>query len=219
MGALAVVLLVAGSYGVMQQRSATQEEIRSLQAALATAASPEDVNASRAAAREAKRESARLASQADALRSENRRLLDTVAGLEAQLDAQREAQGTGLPEPSVSATPAKPKAAEPQAAAPKTEAPKTAKPAAAAPAATTAATGAPTWFVNFGSYGQRDAAQAWQDRLKPESGKVIIAPSTKDGKTFYRVRVVDIGSRESADKIARSLEREYGLAKLWIGKQ
>ena len=48
---------------------------------------------------------------------------------------------------------------------------------------------------------------------------MIIAPSVKDGKTFYRVRVIELTSRESADKLARSLEQEYGLPKLWVGKQ
>ena len=41
----------------------------------------------------------------------------------------------------------------------------------------------------------------------------------KDGKTFYRVRVIDLPNRDSAEKIARQLEIQYGLSKLWIGKQ
>lgn len=220
-GALALVLLIAGGYGVIQQRSATQEEIRQLQAALATAASPEDVNASRATVRELKRENARLASQTDALRTENRRLLDTVAGLEAQLDAQRAAKGGATPKPAVAA--AKPVASKtPEPVAAKPAAPKP-RPKAATPAPKVAQTPASasgvTWFVNFGSYGQRSAAEAWKTRLKPGSGKVIIAPSSKDGKTFYRVRVINLTSRESADKVARSLEKEYDLSKLWVGKQ
>ena len=231
-GALALVLLIAGGYGVMQQRSETQEEILQLQAVLATAASPEDVNASRAAVRELKRENARLASQSDAYRTENRRLIDTVAELEAQLETQRAAKGKVISKPQPA--PAKPKPVQPKASAPVASAPVAAKPVTppAAPkprpeatrpapvaAQTATNTAAGTWFVNFSSYGQRSTAESWKTRLQPASGKVIIAPSEKDGKTFYRVRVIDLTSRESADKVARSLEKEYGLPKLWIGKQ
>lgn len=226
-GVIALVLLVAGGYGVIQQRSETREEILQLQAALATAASPEDVNASRAAVRDLKRENARLASQGDALRTENRRLLDTVAGLEAQLDAQRAGKGSVAAEPAAAqpkAAPAKPAAAQPKAAPakpaaqPKRSEPVAAKPVPATAQAATIAAGA-NWFVNFGSYGQRAAAETWQAKLKPGAGTVIIAPILKDGKTFYRVRVINLTNRESADKVARSLEQEFGLSKLWVGKQ
>ena len=40
-GVVALILLTAGGYGVMQQRSATDDEIRQLRATLATTASPE----------------------------------------------------------------------------------------------------------------------------------------------------------------------------------
>lgn len=232
-GALALILLIAGGYGVMQQRSETQEEILQLQAVLATAASPEDVNASRAAVRELKRENARLASQSDAYRTENRRLIDTVAELEAQLETQRAAKGKVKSKPQTA--PAKPKPVPPKASAPVASAPVAAKPVTPKPAApkprpeatrpapvaaqTATNPTAGTWFVNFSSYGQRSTAESWKTRLQPASGKVIIAPSEKDGKTFYRVRVIDLTSRESADKVARSLEKEYGLPKLWVGKQ
>ncbi len=231
-GALALVLLIGGGYGVMQQRSETQEEILQLQAALATAASPEDVDASRAAVRELKRENARLASQTDAYRTENRRLIDTVAGLEAQRAAKSTVISKPQPAPAkakpvqpkpsapVAVKPVQPKPSAPVAAKPVTPKPRpeAIKPAPVAAQAPTNPAGV-AWFVNFGSYGQRAAAEAWKTRLKPGSGQVIIAPTSKDGKTFYRVRVIDLTSRESADKVARSLEKEYGLPKLWIGKQ
>jgi cell division protein FtsN len=231
-GALALMLLIAGGYGVMLQRSETQEEILQLQAALATAASPEAVNASRAAVRELKRENARLASQTDAYRTENRRLIDTVAGLEAQRAAKGKVISKPQPAPAktkpvqpkpsetVAAKPVQPKPSAPVAAKPVTPKPRpeaTRPPPAAVQIATDSA--GVTWFVNFGSYGQRATAETWKTRLQPGSGQVIIAPSVKDGKTFYRVRVIDLTSRESADKVARSLEKEYGLPKLWIGKQ
>ena len=197
---IALLLLTAGGYGVMQQRSATQEEIRQLRAALATAASPEDVSASRSALQDEKKRANSLAEQVETLRLENRRLADTVNGLEAQLDAQ-----------SLAAAQATKAAATKPVSKP---APAKAVPVKPAPA--TATTG--NWFVNFGSYGQSDIAQQWVQKLQPGAGKVITAPGSRDGKTFYRVRVVNLASRESAEKIARKLEREYGLPKLWIGQ-
>jgi len=98
------------------------------------------------------------------------------------------------------------------------------KPAAAKPAAPQPATPQPVaagtgWFVNFGSYSQRAAAQNWAGKLQPGAGKVVVASGSKEGQTFYRVRVIELSSKESAEKIARQLEREYGLSKLWIGQQ
>ena len=45
---VAVILLVAGGYGVMQERAESNDEIRQLRAALATAASSEDIDKARA---------------------------------------------------------------------------------------------------------------------------------------------------------------------------
>jgi cell division septation protein DedD len=193
---LALLLLTAGGYGVMQQRSATQEEIRQLRAVLATAANPEDVSEIRTALQAAKQNNSEMTAQLDALRLENRRLSDTVNGLEAQQAAiaKQAAEAIALKKASPKPTPPVSK-----------------------PAVVATTTG--SWFVNFGSYGQSDIAQQWVHKLKPGSGEVITAPSVRDGKTFYRVRVINLPSRTSAEKISRTLEREYGLPKLWIGQQ
>lgn len=229
---VALILLIAGGYGVMQQRSATQEEIRELRAALATAASPEEVAESRSAAAEAEQRNVQLKEQLYTLSAENRRLADTVAGLEAQMAAQEKAIAEAMTKakPATAAGPAaKPAAkppAKPAAVAQARPAPKPApvakpKPAPVTtpePAATTAAA-AGTWFVNFGSYGSAAVAQEWTQKLKTPAGRVITAPSERDGRTFYRVRVVDLPNKLAAQNVARGLEEQYGLSKLWVGKQ
>lgn len=196
---LAIVLLAAGGYGVMQQRSATQDEIRELRAQLATAAKPAEVSTSRNDLREAKQRNIEMAVAMESLKLENRRLSDTVAGLETQLDAQQKALAKPKPAPAPKASPVK------------------VAPVASKPAVTTPSGG--NWFVNFGSYGQREAAQSWATKLKPDNGNAVVTTGSKDGKTFYRVRVIDLPNRDSAEKIARQLEIQYGLSKLWIGKQ
>ncbi len=202
---VALLLLAAGGYGVIQQRAVTQEEIRQLQAALATAANPAAVSTSRDALQKVQEQNTRLQAAADALTLENRRLSDIVAGLESQLQAQREAvTQPAAATPGPAAVKAATKPAAPQPAAP--------KPTAAV------TTGAP-WFVNFGSYGQRAAAESRAAKLHPTGGTVVVTAGSKDGKTFYRVRVVELTSREAAEKIARQLESEYGLSKLWVGKR
>lgn len=194
-GIVALVLLAAGGYGVIQQRSATQEEIRQLQATLATAASPADVAASREALREIEQRNESLEATIDRLSLENRRLTDTVAGLEKQLAAQ------------LAATKA---VAEKTAAAKPVAAPKP-KPASAA------ASG--DWFVNFSSYSQRSVAQSWAKKLQPSAGKAVVATSTRDGKTFYRVRIIGLADRAAARKVAGQLESAYKLPPLWVGSE
>jgi len=200
--AIAVLLLFAGGYGVIEQRGAAQEEIRQLRAALATAANPEDVSASRQALQEVKALNSELTFTIQSLGAENQRLADTVAGLEKQLDAQvNAAQPVAIAKPA----PAIPK---PEPATPRIT-----------PTASPAFSANGEWFVNFGSYGQQDAAQVWVNKLQPGSGKVIMATSARDGITYYRVRVVGLPDKNTADSIARRLEGRYGLSKLWVGQE
>ena len=197
---LAVVLLAAGGYGVMQQRSATQEEIRELRAQLATAAPPEEVSASRDMQRELKQRNVEMAMELESLRLENQRLSDTVKGLESQLDAQQKA--LAQPKPTKPA----PTVAKP-------------KPAPVPEKTAVAASTGGNWFVNFSSYSQRAAADDWAAKLKPSSGRAVVTTGSKDGKTIYRVRVIGLANRESAQKLAGQLESQYGLSKLWVGQQ
>lgn len=200
---VALVLLVAGGYGVIQQRQATEEEIRQLRAELATAASPSDVSASRQALQDMKAQNDELSRQVESLTRDNRRLADTVAGLEAQLVAQQAAL-------------AKAKTDEPAAQTTQS----TPAPAASSPPAAQS-TAAPTgnWFVNFGSYGQEAIAREWAGRLNPGNGEAVLVAAEVNGRSIYRVRVVGLSDRDSAERVARALEAKYDLPKLWVGKQ
>tara|TARA_R110001599_G_scaffold353459_1_gene592622 strand:- start:334910 stop:336019 length:1110 start_codon:yes stop_codon:yes gene_type:complete len=189
-GIVALLLLAAGGYGVIQQRSATQEEIRQLQASLATAANPADVVASREALREMEQRNEKLAATVDRLSLENRRLADTVTGLEKQLTTAEAAAAKPAPAPRPVAK---------------------AKPASA--------TTGGSWFVNFGSYGQRSAAESWAKKLKPSAGEAVVAAGTRDGKTFYRVRIIGLADRTAARKVAGQLESAYKLPPLWVGSE
>jgi cell division septation protein DedD len=218
---IALLLLVAGGYGVIQQRSAMELEIQELQAALAQAASPEDVAASRSAVTKMRERYEELRITLNSLNLENRRLRDTVAGLESQLDAQQAVTAKAAAKPAAQPAPASPR---PAAAPAKPAAVAAAKPKAAPAVETatpkpTASTSGPGWFVNFGSYSQRGTAESWQKRLQPPGGKVIVSEGNKDGKVFYRVRVVSLSSKDQAERVARQLEKDYGLSRLWVGKQ
>ena len=200
-GLVAIILLAAGGYGVLQQRAATEEEIRQLRAQLATATRPAEVQVDNAALEDARKRNIELSMVMDSLKLENQRLNDTVAGLEAQLEAQQEAlarQPAPTPKP----------APEPVAAKPKP-----------APAVSSSdSSGAGSWFVNFGSYSQRPTADSWASKLKPATGRATVTTGSRDGKTFYRVRVIGLADKATAEGVARQLEREYGLGKLWVGK-
>lgn len=218
---IALLLLVAGGYGVIQQRSAMELEIQELQAALAQAASPEDVAASRSAVTKMRERYEELRITLNSLNLENRRLRDTVAGLESQLEAQQEVTAKAVAKPKTQSAPAAPRPAATPAK-PATVATAKPKPAPKVEAATpkpAAATSGPGWFVNFGSYSQRATAESWQKRLQPPGGKVIVSEGNKDGKVFYRVRVVSLSSKDQAERVARQLEKDYGLSRLWVGKQ
>lgn len=211
---VALLLLAGGGYGVMQQRAEMQEEIRDLRAQLATAAQPQQVTDSRDAQRELNALNAQLQEQLDSITLENRQLTDTVAGLENQLEGQRQA-AIKLEEARAAA---RQKAAT-GSAAPAPAVPVAPKPASKPAATTAAASTTGTWFVNFGSYSQQSVATGWATKLEPSYGKVIVAPATANGKTVYRVRVVDLPSKAEANSVSSRLQQEYKLPTLWVGRQ
>ncbi len=199
---VALLLLGIGGYGVIKQRAENREEIRQLQARLATAAAPAEVTASRDAARAAQEKNRDLEAQVERLTHENENLQAIVNGLETQLAAQQEALQKNPPPAPTKTVVSKPAASKPQAAAPAT-------------AGDISATG---WFVNFSSYTRRDSAEAWVSKLHPEKGRVIVATGESGGKSVYRVRVVDLPDKATAEAVARQLEQQYQLSRLWVGK-
>jgi cell division septation protein DedD len=196
--ALALVLLAAGGYGVMKQRAAMEQEIRDLQAELAVAANPEEVSNTSASLATLQAENTELRTTLSALQDENRQLRDTSAGLEQQLVAQREAASRASPAAPTTAAAPRPTPAPVQAAAP-------------------ASSG--DWFVNFGSYSERSVAEQWSARLKPSSGRVTVTSVQREGSTYYRVRVIGLASDSQAQAVARKLEQDYSLPKLWVGRE
>ncbi len=183
-GAVALVLLIVGGYGVLSERSAMEGELRELRSQLAVAASPQDLAAERTRQRELVEGRDELAAEITALRLENQRLADTVRGLEQQLEAQQAATARA------------------------TEAP---------PAATAPATGSGPWFVNFGSYSQREMAESWAARINPASGEVTV--SSIAGGSLFRVRVVGLEDQASAQQVASDLQEAYDLSRLWVGQE
>ncbi len=198
--ALALVLLAAGGYGVMKQRAGMEQEIRDLQAQLALAANPEEVSSARASLGSLQEDNSELRTLLSELRDENRQLSDTLAGLEQQLVSQRDAAARAAPEPAARAVSPTQPAAQPA-------------PAQPAPASSG------EWFVNFGSYSERRLAEQWAARLKPEAGQVTVNSAQRDGSTFYRVRIIGLASDSQAQTVARTLEQQYELSRLWVGRE
>lgn len=241
-GVIALALLVVGAYGVMQERTRTQEELRELRATLATSANPQDMGANRETLLKLQLSYDELAAEAEALELENRRLSDTVVGLEAQLGIQQavltktipapiqDNPDTGKPKKSAPPSPTAPTAAaapKPVKPDPVTVSSAEVKPASNLPAVHAAVSKNPvttgeegSWFVNFASYSSRDMADSWAVKLRPVAGKVVVVPSSaSNGKNLYRVRVVGLGDKNAAQEVARKLEAAFQVSKLWVGKE
>lgn len=206
---LALVLLGAGGYGVIQQRGAMQAEIRELHARLASTLTPAEVAAGRERRRQIELENETLRSEREALQVENAALGERLSRLQAPL-AQ-------LPVNNQEAAAAKAqREAEAQMARRQRE-----EAAGSRSAANTSAPAGP-WFVNFGSYAQREVADRWASRLDVGEGKVAVqraeTSGNTSGNTLYRVRVVDLATRDAAEQVAVALEREHALPKLWVGR-
>jgi len=199
---VALALLAAGGYGVIKERAAAQAELTELRARLATAVEQQDIEIERDRVRGLEAENGRLLAQLDALTNDNTTLSGQVDSLQQQLEKASA---------SVTAAPAVIKAS-PQPVRPSI-------PSSNSTATPTNSTATGGWFVNFGSYSARAKAQEWADRLQPDSGSVIVAAADSTGGSIYRVRIVGLGSKADAQRIAAQLERTHNLTKLWVGQQ
>ena len=190
---IATLLLTIGGYGILQQRSAMQEEIQQLQqsAAINAAHSNERTMAQNNGIAQ---HNAKLEAAISSLRRENKQLTLTIEKLQTELNSQKKSASSS-PSSTAQKTPVKNSTVN------------------IAPPANH------NWFVNFGSFTQRTAAESWITRLKPEDGKVIVSTGQKNGSTIYRVRVVELSNKQEAQKIAGQLEQQYGLPKLWVGQR
>jgi cell division septation protein DedD len=195
---VALLLLGVGGIGVLQERSTLQDEVTELRSQLATSASPEEVTAARESVRSLEESNQALEDEIARLELENRRLTDMVSGLESQLKNQSAA----VEELERSAEQAREAAAR-----------------RSTTSGSAASAGTGTWFVNFGSYGNREAAETWATRLRKDYGKVIVAPAASQGRSLYRVRVIGLPSKAEAERVARELEQAHDLSKLWVGSE
>ena len=214
--AVALMLLAAGRYGVIQERAEVKEELRQLRETLTTVTSLEDTGASRRALQTLQQSYDGLSINAEALVRENRRLASVVAGLQVQLDDRQALlqPDNELTDTSLSA--GTKLAASDNAEPPAPEASPAPLPTTTAPS-TTVTSG--VWFVNVSSYSTRAAAEKWMTKVRPAAGKVIVSASTREGKTYYRVRVVGLANKNSATQVARELEAGLNLNKLWVGRE
>lgn len=87
------------------------------------------------------------------------------------------------------------------AAPPAQPAPQTAPKAELAPAATVPG----GWLVQVGTFGQKDNAERLVKSLNSGGFAAFLSPTTRGGKTMYRVRVGPAGSRETAAGVASRL--------------
>jgi cell division septation protein DedD len=204
---VALLLLGIGGYGVLQERSAQQNQIRELQARLATAVSQEEARANRQELTTAVQQARTLERDLARLQTENARLSERLEELERDAAAQAErvaAAGEAQREAEQAAR------ASAAAAASRNSAENTAG---------NTAGGGGEWFVNFGSYAQRSVAERWQSRLQPESGRLLIQEAQSNGRALYRLRIVGLADRDSAERVARALERAHQVEKLWVGRE
>lgn len=74
------------------------------------------------------------------------------------------------------------------------------------------------WFVNVATYSQRATAETMVERLREGGRSAAIVPATIGDEPSYRVRVVDLPSRDAAQRAVRELESQLSLRGLWIGE-
>ena len=213
---VALMLLVAGGYGVMQERAAIEKELGELREILTTVANSEDASVSQRALQTLQQSYDKLSKETELLIRENRKLTDAAVALEARLEASKRALATN------SKVADAPGATEKKPPAPsKTEASKP-KPAALTlpPPAVKSTVTAPssTWFVNVSSFSTRANAEQWAAKVQPITPNVIVSAIKRDGKTYYRVRVTGLATKSAAAEMARKLEAGLGLdSSLWVG--
>lgn len=200
----ALILLAAGGYGIIEERASMQDEIRQLQASLATSAPPEEVAASRDALKRTSTHNTQLQLEVEELSRENRSLKAIISGLETQLTAQKAA----LERAPVAAAPAPVKKSAPVAA--ETRPAPEAGPAVSAPSG--------EWFVNFSSYSQRSTAETWSGKLSTEQGRVVVEAAESNGRPIYRVRVINLPDKATAEAVAERLQQKFNTGKLWVGR-
>ena len=96
-------------------------------------------------------------------------------------------------------------AAAPTAAPKPAPAPKAAPAPKSPPATTAPVSGGGKWVVQVGTFGQKDNANRLVTKLGGGGFDAFVSPTTRDGKTLYRVRVGPAGTRDAAGEVAKRL--------------
>jgi len=223
--AAALILLLLGGWGALSERSALKARINALEQSDSRANAAGDLDAKAEQALKDDNQSLRLQlatmrEQYAAMSSEIRDLQETLAAAENN-PAQRTERAAEMADSEAS-----------EAASEKTEA-EILEPAltltsedvvpSSIQAVETAAPVTPAgteglWFVNLGSYIDRDDAVKAIQKLKPmDEGLVIMAGEVK-GRTYFRVRAINFPTRSDAQAAAKQYETTFKMKPLWVGK-
>ncbi|MCW8888888.1 MAG: SPOR domain-containing protein [Gammaproteobacteria bacterium] len=96
----------------------------------------------------------------------------------------------------------------------------TAAPALVAKVAETTKKPAQGWALNLLSLSSRKAANSEVNRLQRAGVNASRAPfTTKEGKTWYRVRVTGFGTYDEAKAYAKTMPKLKGLGDTWVTKE
>lgn len=79
------------------------------------------------------------------------------------------------------------------------------------------ASGGP-WFVNIGSYVDRDVAAESVKQFEPMDDLLVIEAANVNGRTYYRIRATGFATQAEAQSAAKQFETTFNMQPLWVGK-
>lgn len=220
---VAMLLLVIGGYIGIQQLSANRDQFRPLTDSQSRFSEPSEVAASKDSLRKLEEENAKQAVTIEILSLYNTRLSETVKRLEEQLSAgtikseTEQVESVQAESKQANSEPGDSELAESEQNVKADNTVEIAAKEATSSQGIANAEGEGRWFVNFGSYNRRSAAEKWVTKLSPIAGKTIVTAADSGDKTFYRVRVIGLADREQAEKVADLLQTTHNLPPLWVG--
>jgi len=74
------------------------------------------------------------------------------------------------------------------------------------------------WSINIASFSDHGAAKQGYEKVLNIVDKASIKPITVNGKTLYRIRAENYGSRAQAEHEALTLQTKLGLSGLWVSR-
>tara|TARA_B110000503_G_scaffold134307_1_gene213095 strand:- start:713 stop:1882 length:1170 start_codon:yes stop_codon:yes gene_type:complete len=198
----ALVLLVIGSWGAMTEQSALNARIVELNQMNKRAKADGNLNAKAKAALEENNEAMRL--QLVTLREQ-------YAALTSQINSMQEPQADNI---AVVSEPTTELSGDPGASAASSLS--IAGNAAVATVIPTASGG--PWFVNIGSYDDRDVAAESVQQFESMDYLLVIQAAEVNGRMYYRIRATDFATQDDAQAAAKQFETTFNMQPLWVGK-